>query len=287
MQKRYQFITTPNASTNNNGDGEEGAIWNGDLAADSNNNIFTATGNGTWDATVRDWGQTYLKLKPGSTLYVSDYFTPKALAFDKNDTDLGTNSVVLLPNQSGPFPHMMISGDKNGTLYLLNRDNMGRYNSSADQILSEIPNAVGVRVTGNPDCSSNVQNDCNYSSGAYWNGNVYFSGVNDSVKAFTIANGTITGPTSRGSKIFGFPGASPSVSANGTSNGIVWVVEPIQAVLHAYDATNLANELYNSTQAAGGRDALVSNVKFAPPTVVNGKVFIGTQTQLVVYGLLP
>ena len=289
LQRRYQFMTTPNISSNNNGDGEEGAIWNGALAADAFNNIFTATGNGTWDnsSTVHDWGNSYLKLRPGTGLVVSDYFTPKALAFDHDDSDLGTNSVVLLPDQAGPFPHILISGDKNGTLYVVNRDNMGQYNSSADQILAELPNAVGVRVVGNPDCSSDIRNDCNYGSGAYWNGNLYFSGVNDSVKAFAISNGALRGPTSRASQIFGFPGASPSVSANGTTNGILWVVEPAKSILHAYDATNVANELYNSTQASGGRDALGSNVKFAPPTIANGKVFIGTQTQLVVYGLLP
>ena len=290
MQKRYQFMTTPNASSNNNGDGEEGAIWNGTLAADAFNNIFTATGNGTWDnnSTVHDWGNSYLKLKPGSSLVVSDYFTPKALAFGDNDTDLGTNSVILLPDQTGALPHVMVSGDKNGTLYLVNRDNMGQYNGSADKILSELPYAVGVRVSSAADCNGTPEhNDCNYGSGAYWNGNVYFSGVNDSVKAFAISNGTFTGPTSKSAATFGFPASSPSISANGSASGILWVVEPAKAILHAYDATNLANELYNSTQASGGRDALGSNVKFAPPTIANGKVFIGTQTQLVVYGLLP
>lgn len=287
MQKRYIFNTTPNASSNGNGDGQQGAIWNGTLAADANNRIYVATGNGTWDNTVHDWGNTYLKLTPGTKLTVSDYFTPQALAFETQDTDLGTNVPILLPDQAGSFPHVMISGDKNGTLYLVNRDNMGKYNSSGDQILQELTDAVGVRVSGAGDCNTSTQNDCNFSSGAYWNGNVYFSGVNDGVKAFTISNGTVSGPTSESSAVYGFPGASPSISANGTTNGILWAVEPIKAILHAYDATNLANELYNSTQAAGGRDTLGSNVKFAPPTIVNGKVFIGTKNQVVVYGLLP
>jgi hypothetical protein len=110
--------------------------------------------------------------------------------------------------------------------------------------------------------------------------------VNDSVKAFAIANGQLSAPTSKSPTTYGFPGATPAVSANGTTNGIVWVIEPIKSILHAYDATNLANELYNSTQASGGRDALRSNVKFAPPTVVNGKVYVGTKNAVVVYGLL-
>ena len=286
MKPSYIFNTTPNNSSNNNGDGELGGIWNGTLAADTSNNIFTATGNGTWDNTVNDWSNSYLKLTPGTKLVLSDYFTPNGLAFDTHDTDLGTNAAMLLPDQTGTYPHVMISGDKNGTLYLINRDNMVKYNSGGDQILQELTDAVGVRVSGAADCNG-THNDCNYGSGAYWNGNVYFSGVNDNVKAFTISNGTVSGPTSKSSQTYGFPGSSPSVSANGSSDGILWVVEPIKSILHAYDATNLANELYNSTQAAGGRDALGSNVKFAPPAIVNGKVFIGTKTQLVVYGLLP
>ncbi len=286
MQKRYIFNTTPNTSSNGSGDGEQGAIWNGTLAADTSNNVFTATGNGTWDNSVNDWSYSYLKLTPGTKLAVSDYFTPNALAFDIIDSDLGTNAPILLPDQPGTFPHLMIGGDKNGTLYLVNRDNMGKYNSSIDQVLQELPDAIGIRLSGAGDCNGGSQNDCNYSSGAYWNGNVYFSGVNDNVKAFAISNATVTGPTSKSPQTYGFPGASPSISANGNSNGILWTVAPVNAILHAYDATNLANELYNSTQA-GGRDALGSNVKFAPPTIANGKVFIGTKTQLVVYGLLP
>ena len=285
MQKRYTINTAPNASTNGSGDGEQGAIWNGTVAADASNNIFTATGNGTWDPVVHDWGNSYLKLKAGTALWVSDYFTPADLAFDLFDTDLGTNAPILLPDQPGIFPHLLIGGDKNGTLYLVNRDNMGKYNSAADLVLQELPDAVGIRIPGALDCDGAAQNDCNYSSGAYWNGNVYFSGVNDSLKAFSISNATVSGPTSISSGIYVFPGASLSISANGTSNGILWAIEPGAAVLHAFDATNLGHELYNSTQA-GSRDALGSNVKFAPPTIANGKVFIGTRTQLVVYGLL-
>ena len=287
MKKQYVLNTTPNASTNGSGDGEQGAIWNGTLAADASNHIFVATGNGTWDTSVRDWGNSYLKLNAGTRLSVADYFTPKDLAFEGFDTDLGTNTPILLPDQPGTFHHLLISGDKNGTLYLVNRDNMGKYNSAADQILQELPDIIGQRVSGAGDCDGGAQNDCNYSSGVYWNGNVYFSGVNDSVKAFAISNATVLGPTSKAPGTFVFPGAALSLSANGNSNAILWAIEPGAAVLHAYDATNLGNELYNSSQAAASRDALGSTVKFAPASIVNGKVFIGTKTQLVVYGLLP
>ena len=286
MKRRYVFNTTPNNSTNHGGDGEQGGIWNGTITADANNILFSTTGNGTWDNTVGDWGNSYLKLIPGaSKLTVTDYFTPEALAFDTHDSDLGTNAAILLPDQTGTYPHVMVSGDKNGTVYLVNRDNMGQYHSSRDQILQELHDAVGVHVSNAGDCN-NTHNDCNYGTAAYWNGNVYFSGVNDNVKAFAIANGQLSGPMSKSPSTYGFPGATPTVSANGTTNGIVWVIQPIKSILHAYDATNLANELYNSTQASGGRDSLGSNTKFAPPTVVNGKVFIGTKSAVVVYGLL-
>jgi len=286
MKRRYVFNTTPNNSSNHSGDGEQGGIWNGTVAADANNVLFTTTGNGTWDNAVHDWGNTYLKLKPGtSKLQVADYFTPQALAFDKTDTDLGTSAAILLPDQTGTYPHVMAGGDKSGTVYVVNRDNMGKYHVSGDQILQELPGAVGVHISNAGDCND-THNDCNYGTPAYWNGNVYFSGVNDNVKAFAVANGQLSGPMSKSPSTYGFPGATPAVSANGTTNGIVWVIEPIKSILHAYDATNLANELYNSTQASGGRDSLGSNVKFAPPTVVNGKVYIGTKNAVVVYGLL-
>jgi len=169
---------------------------------------------------------------------------------------------------------------------VVNRDNMGKYSSSGDRILQEIPDAVGVHSSASPDCNSQA-NDCNYGTPAYWNGNIYFSGVNDNVKSFTVANGQLSGPVTKSTAVYGYPGSTPTISANGVSNGIVWTVEPVKAILHAYDANNLANELFNSTQATGARDALGSSVKFSVPTVVNGKVFVGTQRAVVVYGLLP
>jgi hypothetical protein len=180
----------------------------------------------------------------------------------------------------------MVGAGKLGTVYVMNRDAMGKYHSAGDQILQEIPTGVGVPATTGPDC--NVQfKDCNYGSPAYWNGNIYFSGVNDSVKSFTVANGQLSGPISKAPSVYGYPGAVPTISANGSQNGIVWTVEAGKAILHAYDANNLANELFTSNQAAGGRDALGSSVKFSVPTVVEGKVFVGTQKAVVVYGLLP
>ena len=279
------FNTSRNKSTNGSGSGGLGAIWGGALAASSSNLIFAVTGNGPFDASVGDWGNSYMKLQPsGTTLKVADYFAPRQI-FNNDDQDLGASTGIILPNLAGPFPHELIGGDKNGTVYVVNRDAMGKFNSSSDQIIQELPNAVGVNVASATSCSP-TDNDCDYSTPAYWNGHLYFSGVNDHVKEFTLSNGMLTGPVSQGSRTFGYPGATPTISANGTKNAIVWVVEPAKAILHAYDATNLANELYNSSQNST-RDALGSNVKFAPVTVVNGKVYVGTKTRLVAYGLLP
>ena len=279
------FNTSRNKSTNGSGTGGLGAIWGGALAATTSNLVFAVTGNGPFDATVGDWGNSYLKLQPsGTTLKVLDYFAPHQI-FHNDDQDLGASTGIII-DHSGTFPHELIGGDKNGTLYVVNRDAMGKFNNSSDQIVQELPNAVGVHVSTSPTCGPSGENDCDYSTPAYWNGHVYVSGVNDHVKEFTLSNGILSGPISMAPQVFGYPGATATISANGTSNGIVWVVEPAKAILHAYSATNLTNELYNTAQNSA-RDALGSNVKFAPPTVVNGRVYVGTKTRLVGYGLLP
>jgi hypothetical protein len=279
------FNTSRNKSTNGSGAGGLGAIWGGALAASLSNIIFAVTANGPFDPTVGDWGNSYLKLQPsGSTLKVLDYFAPYKI-FNNDDQDLGASTGIILSGIPGPYPHELIGGDKNGTIYVVNSDAMGKFNRSLDQIIQELPGGVGVHLSTSPTCGTNA-NDCDYSTPAYWNGHLYFSGVNDHVKEFTLSNGLLTGPMSQSSQTFGYPGATPTISANGTKNAIVWVVEPAKAVLHAYDATNLGNELYNSRQNST-RDALGSNVKFAPVTVVNGRVYIGTKTRIVGYGLLP
>jgi len=283
QQRVSVFNTSANASANNSGKGGFGGIWGGALAASLSNDIYAVTGNGPFNPVVGDWSNTYLRLTPsGNTLKVLDYFAPSFL-FNNDDLDLGTNTGIILV-VPGPFPHELIGGSKIGTLYVVNRDKMGKFNTS-DQIIQELPNAVGVRLSTSPTCSPTA-NDCDYSSPAYWNGHIYVSGVNDHVKEFTLSNGTLTGPTSMAPTTFGFPGATPTISANGTKNAIVWIVDPTASVLHAYDATNLGSELYNTKQNST-RDALGSKVKFAPVTVVNGKVYVGTKTRIVAYGLLP
>jgi len=283
--KQQLSVFNPSANKSGNGSGVGGldAIWGGALAASSSNQIFAVTGNGPFNASVGDWGNTYLKLVlSGTGLKVQDYFSPNFL-FNNDDLDLGTNTGIIITT-SGQFPHELIGGAKTGTLYVVNRDNMGKFNNP-DKNIQTLPGAVGVQVSGSTTCGSG-NNDCDYSTPAFWNNRLYVSGVNDHVKEFTLSNSLLSGPAALSPQTFGYPGSTVGVSANGTKNGIVWAVEPAKAILHAYDATNLASELYNSTQN-GARDVLGSNVKFAPPTVVNGKVYVGTRNSIVGYGLLP
>jgi hypothetical protein len=275
------LITTPN------GQGQ-GGIWmsGAGVAADSGGNIFTAIGNGNFDAT--DIGDTVVKLGlSGSTISLSDYFTP----FDQGnddafDLDMGSGGVLLLPDQSGSHPHELLTGSKDGKAYLIDRDQMTVNNqhycsgcTSDTEIVQEFP----IDSFGNEL----------YSMAAYWNGTVYIGVFNDSLMAFSLgSNGQInTTPSSSTTETFGFPGMTASISANGTTDGIVWGIDssqfstPAPAVLHAYDATNIAHELWNSSQAANNRDTAGNAVKFTVPTIANGKVYIGTQTELDVYAL--
>jgi hypothetical protein len=165
---------------------------------------------------------------------------------------------------------------------LLGEPGMGKYNAAGNQ---NIQSLAGLSTAGLFGCP------------AYWNGNMYFAAWDDYLRAFQVTNGTVA-LTSHSSVVLAFPGATPSVSSNGTSNGVVWIIQenvpnnavltnPPTAVLRAYDATNLAIELYDSTQAAGNRDAAGGAVKFAVPTIANGKVYVGNSNKLTVYGLLP
>ena len=270
------FNTTPNAGL--------GGIWQagGGPACDSNGNIYVETGNGAFDgSTNNDYGDSFLKLSTTNGLNLADYFTPyNQLNMDINDQDLGSGGPVVLPDEvgdGGANQHLLVGSCKAGTIYLINRDNMGQYNSTNDsQIVQSLTGAIGP-IFGMP---------------AYFNHQIYFSGLGDVLKSFVITNAQIvTTPTSQsGIPFVGFPRATPSVSANGTSNAILWAVGTVAyktggpAVLHAYDATNLAVELYNSS-SSGIRDVPGGAVKFAVPTVANGKVYVGAQYELAVYGL--
>jgi len=264
-----------------------GGIWQsgGGINADASGNIYFTSSNGTFDLNTggADAADTIEKISTAGVLI--DYFTPHdQAAMETNNVELGSAGPVLLIDQpTGSFPHLLVSAGKEGTIYVINRDNMGHYNPNNDnaavQVLTGLLNTDGTQDGGN------------FSVPIYFNGYLYFGAVNDRLKAFQMTNGLLgTTPVSQSSVTYPNRGGSFSVSANGASNGIVWATEddsPSPGVLHAYNATNLANELYNSNMAPGARDSLGLTAKFVIPTVANGRVYVVTQGQLLVYGLLP
>jgi hypothetical protein len=265
--------------------GSSGGVWqSGDgLAADTLGNVFFMSGNGTFDANTggQDYGMSYVKMATKGGLSVADYFTPYNESQESTqDLDLGSGGAMLLPYLSGAaHPYLAVGSGKDGTLYVLDRTNMGHFKASGNQqIVQSIANAFAGHGL--------------YSTPAYWQGYLYFWAPNDVLRVFQVVNGLISTTTvATGSTTFGSPGATPVVSSNNGSNGIVWAIQPdgyasgAPAVLHALNATT-ATELYNSTQA-GTRDTAGPAIKFAPPTVVNGKVYVPTASELDVYGLLP
>jgi hypothetical protein len=259
-------------------DGDDSGIWEGDTgpAADKAGNVFLATGNGRFDAAKggRDYGDSLLKLNGGS-LKLSDYFAPYNAAYlDANDSDLGSGGPMLLPDQSGPYPHLAVVEGKGGVLYLVDRDHMGHWqpgnNSHAVQTMA-VPNGV-------------------FGAMAYWNHYVYVLSDGDALRQFAVIDGKLSPKAASG-----FPGvsATPTLSANGLAEGIVWLLRSKvwnasdqPAALYAYDAANVAHELYNSEQNAG-RDRPGLALRFNIPMVVNGHVYVGTKHEVDVYGLLP
>jgi hypothetical protein len=280
----YVFASTPNASITDFGiNAGEGAIWMGGngLCADAGGNLYFETGNGSFSADTGggDYGDSFVKLSSTNGLAVADYFSPwnqASMAF--NDEDLGSGGPILLPDSVGSaaHPHLMIGAGKEGTLYLLDRDGMGHFNAANDtQIVQELKSVVG-GVFGSP---------------AYFNNLIFFQGSGDVLKAFRITNGVIVStPASKSTTSFGSGYTTPSISANGTNNGIAWVIQTDAygnngpAILHAYNATNLAQELYNSSQNPA-RDNPGGAVKYAVPIVANGKVYVRGEYSLAVYGL--
>jgi hypothetical protein len=250
----------------------------GGLAADASGYIYGETANGTFDVDKggRDYGDSALKLD--ATGKVVDYFTPyNQAALSSADIDFGSANPILLPDQAGAVPHELLATGKPGVLYLVNRDNMGHFHSGSDSQIVQ-----SVTAFPNTDIQGGI-----FSSPATWNGHVYVAGIGGTVQDFTLSAGKLsTSPASQTPMQFGWPGAVVSVSSNGSAAGIVWVLEGNGGVLYAFDATNLATELYDSTQASGGRDQGGAPVKFAVPTIANGHVYVGTQTELDVYGLL-
>lgn len=272
------------AAFNATPDGEEAGIWQSGAgpAADAAGNVYVTTGNGSFDADSggSNFGDSFLKLD-GVALTVTDYFTPHDQADLSNaDQDIGSGGAVLLPDQPVGPTHLLVGAGKNGTIYLLDRDNMGHFQPGNDsQIVQSLPFELGLR-TGS---------DSFWGVPAYFENTLYFAGNGDSLRAYTISDGKLgTAPAALSANLFPFPGAVPVVSANGSSDGIVWVIDPgtgSRAVLRAYLATDVSVELYNSDQNVS-RDDPGPAVKFSVPTVANGKVYVGTQDRLTAFGLL-
>jgi fibronectin type 3 domain-containing protein len=275
LQPVMAFLTTPN--------GTGGGIWlsNAGPATDSAGNIYFATANGTFNASTGDYADSIVKISPDGT--VLDYFTPyNEATFDAGNLDLGAGGVLLLPDQNCAHPHLLVMAGKPGTIYLVDRDNMGQHNPNNDSQI--VQSLVNIFPYGTPEPG-------NYSAPVYFNGTVYFSPVADAIKAFRLSNGLLsTSPTSQSPQIYAYPGGTLTVSANGSTDGILWAVRRNGATapgtLHAYDPANLGIERYNSDQA-GSRDTLDVAVKFSVPLVANGKVFVSSMSRLTVYGLLP
>ena len=266
--------------------GSDGGIWMSGTApaADASGNLFFIIGNGTFDTTLNasgfpvngDCGNCFVKLSTTGGLKLADYFTPHNTVSESNaDQDFGSGGgIVLMDVQDvgGTTRHLSVGAGKDSLIYVVDRDSMGKFNPNTDQIYQEISGQLGGQVFSMP---------------AFFNNTIYYGAVGDALKAFPIAGAKLAGiPSSQSTHNFGYPGTTPSVSANGTANGIVWAVESNGAILFAYDATNLTTELYDSNQAANGRDHFSGN-KFITPVVVNGRVYVGTPTSVAVFGLLP
>ena len=299
-----------NAVLNVTPNGNEGGIWSsgGAPEVDASGNIYLMTGNGTFDGDNSsgsvtglngqnfpqngDFGDCFIKISPDGTstvssqnvngwgLKVADYFAPyNNQNLSANDSDIGAGNCVLLPDSAGStsssgspngvHAHLMVGAGKQAILYLIDRDSMGKYSTGDNVVQSE--SAVG---------------GC-FDSPAFFNGVLYYIGFNDHGKAFAISNaGMSTSPVSTPDS-FSWPGSNPSVSANGTTNGIVWMLSRGTSELRAYSAANLGTEIWTSSLAPSSRDALGTVTKFATPTVADGQVFVGTTTALVTYGLTP
>jgi hypothetical protein len=269
--------------------GSEGALWMSGAgpAADSAGNIFALDANGTFDATLNaqkfpsqgDFGNAFLKISTSNNqLAVADYFEMfNESAENSTDEDLGSGGALVLPDltdSAGNTRHLAVGAGKDSNIYVVDRDAMGKFSPSANNIYQEIQGALANGVFSMP---------------AFFNKTVYYGAVGDNIKAFPINAAQLgSNPSSQTSNQFGYPGATPSISANGTGNAILWAAENTDpAVLHAYDATNLANELYNSNHASSGRDQFGTGNKFITPTVIHGKVYVGTTNGVGVFGLLP
>ena len=268
--------------------GSEGSVWMSDTApaADNSGNIFLLNGNGTFETSLdengfpkqKDFGNCFLKLSTDGALSVADYFTmSNTVAESAADEDLGSGGPIVLPDlqdAAGHVKRLAVGAGKDAHIYVVDRDDMGKFHADGNHVYQDVSEALSGSVFSMP---------------AYFANTVYFGAVGDSIKAFDILNAELsTTPSQHTGNNFIYPGSTPSISADGTRNAILWAVENANpAVLHAYDADDISQELYNSNQASGGRDQFGSGNKFITPMIVNGKVYVGTTNGVGVFGLLP
>ena len=267
--------------------GNEGAMWqSGAGLASDGKNIFFLDGNGTFDTTLDskgfpsmgDYGNAFVKLSTkNNVLSVADYFNQfDTVAQSNADQDLGSGGAMLIPAQkdaAGTLHYLAIGAGKDKKIYIVDRTNMGKFNSVSNNIYQEVDGALGGGCWSMP---------------AYYNNWVYYGPSGAKMKQFKFTNARLsTSATATSATIFTYPGTAPSVSSNGSSSGIVWAVEhTVTSKLRAYKASSIATELYNSNQAANGRDHFGSASHFGTPTIINGKVYVGTTTGVAVFGLL-
>jgi hypothetical protein len=267
LARQIIFCVTPK--------GNLGGIWGGGAApaVDTAGNIYIGTGNGTFDADKNgpNYSMSALKLVPsGNTLVVESYFTPARQGkLSRQDLDFDSGGLILLPDNEAAI------GYKTGHLVVLNANDLGGYRNNA-ALQNILASSGGI-----------------WSSPAYWNGNLYLAGVDSPLLQWRLHDGRLPGtPTYQSATAYNYPGATPFITSNGNADGIVWAIESTgrvrggsAAILHAYDAGNVSHELYNSAQS-GDRDKAGRSVKFSVPTVADGRAFVGTQTEIDVYGAL-
>jgi hypothetical protein len=279
LQQVAAFNTTPNA--------QRGGIWMGGAgpAAAADGSIYCVTGNGTFDTGPNpvNFGDSFLKLTNGTSFAVADYFTPyNQSTMDSADEDLGSSGAMVLPDEVGTaaHPHLLVGCSKVGRLYLIDRDNMGHWNAANDNQIVQAVNMFTTQASqphffGLPAC---------------FNNRLYVQGVGEYLKAYAFVNGQLDmTPLSQAAETFAYRGATPSISANGTNNGIVWQLTPTPDVnpsFRAYDAENLSHKLYDSWLSTHmGWPDVLTFVKFVAPTVANGKVYLGMTDSVAVFGL--
>ena len=270
--------------------GNEAALWNsgGGIVGDpATGRVFVSVANGSFDTTLdangfpnrADFGNAFVRLNLANGQFTAeDYWTmSNTVTESSHDEDLGSGGLIALPdltNASGKTVQLATGAGKDGTIYVVNRQNMGKFNPQSDAtIYQELPGVLGGQV---------------FSSPAWFNGTVYYGAVGDRIRAFKMNQAILTGQSSSAtSNVFAYPGATPAISADGVNNAILWAVENSSpAVLHAYDAANLATELYNTAQAASGRDSFGPGNKYITPTIADGRVIVGGPNNITVFGLI-